>query len=54
MEDIENKQLNILKIVVGHHVDEFIEDDTLCRTEVDPTMVKRPDVLHPLPYYLLA
>ena len=47
VEDIENDQLNILKIVVEHHVDEhIIEDDTLRRTEVDPTIVERPNVRH--------
>ncbi|KAA0063153.1 uncharacterized protein E5676_scaffold1213G00260 [Cucumis melo var. makuwa] len=41
-DDVENEQLNVLKIVIGHRVDEHIEDDTLCRTDVDPTIVERP------------
>ncbi|KAA0036902.1 uncharacterized protein E5676_scaffold325G00090 [Cucumis melo var. makuwa] len=45
-EDVENEQLNVLKIVVGHCVDEHIEDDTLYRPDVDPTMVKIPIALH--------
>ena len=45
--DIENEQLNVLKIVVEHRVDEHvIEDDTLCRTEVDLTIVERPNNPH--------
>ncbi|KAA0062121.1 uncharacterized protein E6C27_scaffold89G004790 [Cucumis melo var. makuwa] len=27
-------------------MDEHIENDTLCKTEVDPTVVERPDVSH--------
>ena len=30
MDDVENEQLNVLKIVVDHRVDEHIEDDNLC------------------------
>ncbi|KAA0065420.1 gamma-aminobutyrate transaminase POP2 [Cucumis melo var. makuwa] len=30
VDDVENGQLNVLEIVVGHGVDEHIEDDTLC------------------------
>ncbi|KAA0035765.1 uncharacterized protein E6C27_scaffold403G00400 [Cucumis melo var. makuwa] len=44
--DVENEQLNVLKIVVEHRVGEYIEDDTLCRPNVDPTVVKRPIVRH--------
>ncbi|TYJ96927.1 CACTA en-spm transposon protein [Cucumis melo var. makuwa] len=29
MDDVENEQLNVLEIVIGHQVDEHIEDDTL-------------------------
>ncbi|KAA0062462.1 transposon protein, putative, CACTA, En/Spm sub-class [Cucumis melo var. makuwa] len=29
-----------------HQVDDHIEDDTLCRTDVDPTIVERPIVHH--------
>ncbi|KAA0047170.1 uncharacterized protein E5676_scaffold109G00480 [Cucumis melo var. makuwa] len=46
MDDVENEDLNILEIVVSHRVDEHIEDDTLCRTDVNPTIVKRPVVRH--------
>ena len=46
MDDVEKKYLNVLKIVVSHQMDEHIEDDTLCRTNVDPTIVERSVVLH--------
>ena len=47
VEDIENNQLNVMEIVVEHRVDEhIIEDDALCRTEVDPTIVERSNVYH--------
>ena len=46
VEDVENEQLNVLEIFRGHHVDEHIEDDTLCRAEVNPTVVERLDVCH--------
>ncbi|KAA0047006.1 uncharacterized protein E6C27_scaffold230G002000 [Cucumis melo var. makuwa] len=42
MEDVENEQLNALKIVVVYRVDEHIEDDTLCRLDIDPIVVERP------------
>ena len=45
MDDVENEQLNVLEIVVSHRMDEEIEDNTLCRPNVDPTVVERP-VLH--------
>ena len=36
-----------VEIVLGHRVNEHInEDDTLYKIEVDPTLVKRSDVLH--------
>ncbi|KAA0065796.1 CACTA en-spm transposon protein [Cucumis melo var. makuwa] len=44
--DVDNEHLNALEIVVNHQVDEQIEDDTLCRTDVDPTIVERPVVYH--------
>ena len=45
VEYIENDQLIVMKIAVEHRVDEPIsEDDTLCRTGVDPTIVERPSV----------
>ncbi|KAA0039274.1 acidic leucine-rich nuclear phosphoprotein 32 family member A-like [Cucumis melo var. makuwa] len=46
VDDIESDDLNVLEIVVSHRVDEHIEDDTLCRTNVDPTIVERSVVLH--------
>ncbi|TYK04774.1 uncharacterized protein E5676_scaffold68G00870 [Cucumis melo var. makuwa] len=46
MEDVENEQLNALKIVVVYRVDEHIEDDTLCRLDIDPIVVERPVVHH--------
>lgn len=33
VEDVKNEQLNVLEIVVGHRMDEQIEDDTLCRVD---------------------
>ncbi|KAA0045128.1 uncharacterized protein E5676_scaffold500G001210 [Cucumis melo var. makuwa] len=46
VEDIENDHINILEIVVSHQVDGHIEDDTLCRIDVDPTIVERSIVRH--------
>ena len=47
VEYIENDQLNVMEVVVEHQVDEhIIEDDTLSRTEVDPTIVERPNVCY--------
>ena len=47
VEDVENEQLNVLKIVVvGHRVDRHIKDNTLCRTDVDSTIVERPVMHH--------
>ena len=46
VDDVEDQQLNVLEIVVGHCVDEHIEDDTLCRLDVDPIVVERPIVRH--------
>ncbi|KAA0056494.1 CACTA en-spm transposon protein [Cucumis melo var. makuwa] len=34
------------EIVVSHQVDDHIKDDTLCRNDVDPTIVERPIVRH--------
>ncbi|TYK09799.1 CACTA en-spm transposon protein [Cucumis melo var. makuwa] len=42
VDDIENEHLNVLEIIVSHRVDDHIEDDTLYRTDVDPTIVERP------------
>ncbi|KAA0062763.1 gamma-aminobutyrate transaminase POP2 [Cucumis melo var. makuwa] len=41
VEDVENNHINVLEIVVSHQVDDHIKDDTLCRTDVDPTIIER-------------
>ena len=41
VEDVENEQLNVLEIVVGHRVDEHIKDDTLCKPDVNPIVIER-------------
>ncbi|KAA0048670.1 CACTA en-spm transposon protein [Cucumis melo var. makuwa] len=41
VDDAENEDLNVLEIVVDYRVDEHIEDDTLCRTDVNPTIIER-------------
>ncbi|KAA0059798.1 uncharacterized protein E6C27_scaffold108G00640 [Cucumis melo var. makuwa] len=46
VEDIQNDHINILEVVVSHQVDDHIEDDTLCRNDVDPTIVETPIVRH--------
>ena len=46
VDDVENEHLNVLEIVVSHRVDKHIEDDTLCMTKVDPTIVERLVVHH--------
>ncbi|KAA0050362.1 uncharacterized protein E6C27_scaffold88G00940 [Cucumis melo var. makuwa] len=46
VEDVQNDHINILEVVVSHQVDDHIEDDTLCRNGVDPTIVERPVVRH--------
>ncbi|KAA0035027.1 hypothetical protein E5676_scaffold155G00610 [Cucumis melo var. makuwa] len=46
VEDVENDHINVLEIVISHQVDDHIEDDTLCRIDVDPTIVERPVVRH--------
>ena len=35
-----------MKIVVEHHVDEHIEDATLCKPDIDSIMEERPIVCH--------
>ena len=35
-----------VEIVVSHRVDDHIEDDTLCKSNVDLTIVERPIVRH--------
>ncbi|TYJ97500.1 uncharacterized protein E5676_scaffold85G00050 [Cucumis melo var. makuwa] len=46
VEDVENEHINILEVVVSHQVDDHIEDVTLCRIDVDLTIVERPVVRH--------
>ena len=48
MEDVENEKLNVLEIIVEHRVDEHIEDETLCRRNVDLILVERPIMHHVL------
>ncbi|TYJ97707.1 gamma-aminobutyrate transaminase POP2 [Cucumis melo var. makuwa] len=46
LDDVENEHLNLLEIVVSHRVDEHIEDDTLCRIDIEPTIIDRSVVRH--------
>ncbi|KAA0052200.1 CACTA en-spm transposon protein [Cucumis melo var. makuwa] len=46
VDDVENEQLNVFEIIVSHRVEEHIEDDTLYRIDVDPTIVERSIVCH--------
>ncbi|TYK30898.1 CACTA en-spm transposon protein [Cucumis melo var. makuwa] len=46
VEDVENDHINVLEIVISHRVDDHIEDDTLCKTNVDPTIIERSVVRH--------
>ena len=46
VEDVENEQPNVLEVIVGHHVDEHIEDNTLCRPDIDSAVVGRTVVRH--------
>lgn len=46
VDDVKDQQLNVFEIVVGHHVDDYIEDDTLCKLDTDPTVVERSIVRH--------
>ncbi|KAA0054539.1 hypothetical protein E6C27_scaffold24G003230 [Cucumis melo var. makuwa] len=46
VEDVQNDHINILEVVVSHQVDDHIEDDILCRNDVDHTIVERPIVRH--------
>ncbi|TYK05686.1 uncharacterized protein E5676_scaffold98G001620 [Cucumis melo var. makuwa] len=46
VEDVENEHINVVEIIVSHRVDDYIEDDTLCRTDVDPTIIERLVVCH--------
>ena len=38
--------MDVLKIVVRHHLAEHIREDTLCRVDVDPIVVKSLVVQH--------
>ncbi|KAA0035428.1 uncharacterized protein E5676_scaffold862G00160 [Cucumis melo var. makuwa] len=46
VDDVENEQLNVLEIFNDNRVDEHIDDDTLCRTDIDPTIIERSVVCH--------
>ena len=46
VDDIKNEQLNVIEIVVDHRVDQHIEDDTLYKTDIDPTIVEKSVVHH--------
>ena len=46
VDNVENKQLNVLENVVSHRVDGHIKDDTLYRPNVDPTMIERSIMCH--------
>ncbi|KAA0049894.1 receptor-like protein kinase FERONIA [Cucumis melo var. makuwa] len=46
VDDVEDQQLNVPKIVVSDRVADHVEDDTLCRVDVDPTVVERSVVHH--------
>ncbi|TYK11925.1 uncharacterized protein E5676_scaffold177G00930 [Cucumis melo var. makuwa] len=45
VDDFEN-DLNLQKIVVSHQVDDHFENDTLCRNDIDPTIVEKLVVRH--------
>ncbi|TYK07968.1 uncharacterized protein E5676_scaffold265G00960 [Cucumis melo var. makuwa] len=44
VDDAEDQQLIVAKIIVGHRVADHVEDGTLCRVDVNPTVVERPIV----------
>ncbi|TYK04839.1 CACTA en-spm transposon protein [Cucumis melo var. makuwa] len=46
LEGAENEHINILEVIVSHQVDDHIEDGTLCRIYVDPTIVERLVIFH--------
>ncbi|KAA0040564.1 uncharacterized protein E5676_scaffold98G00630 [Cucumis melo var. makuwa] len=46
VDGVNNEHLNVLEIVVNHRLDEHIKDDTLCRTDLDLTIVERSVVCH--------
>ncbi|KAA0037413.1 CACTA en-spm transposon protein [Cucumis melo var. makuwa] len=41
VDDVENEQMNVLETVFNHQVDEHIEDDILCKPNVDHIVVER-------------
>ena len=46
LDDVKDQQLNVLEIIVEHCVDDHIDDDKLCKLDIDPTIVERPIVCH--------
>ncbi|TYK06516.1 (R)-mandelonitrile lyase 1-like [Cucumis melo var. makuwa] len=46
VDDVEDQQLNVSKIIVDHRVVDHIKDDTLCKLDVDLTAVERLIVCH--------
>ncbi|KAA0038292.1 (R)-mandelonitrile lyase 1-like [Cucumis melo var. makuwa] len=46
VDDVEDQQLSVPEIVVHHRVTDHVENDTLCRVDVDLIVVKRPIVRH--------
>ena len=46
VKDVQDQQLNVLEIIGDHRVANDIVVDTLCRLDVDPTVMERPIVHH--------
>ena len=46
VDDVVDQQRNVSKIVVDHRIADHIEDITMCRVHVNPTVVERPIVHH--------
>ncbi|KAA0066295.1 uncharacterized protein E5676_scaffold602G001710 [Cucumis melo var. makuwa] len=46
VEDVQNDHINILEVVVSHQMDDYIEDNTLRKNDVDHTIIERPIVRH--------
>ncbi|TYJ98100.1 zinc finger BED domain-containing protein DAYSLEEPER-like [Cucumis melo var. makuwa] len=46
VDDVEDQQLNIPEIVFGHRGADHVEDGTLCRVDIYPTVVERSIVRH--------
>ncbi|TYK13937.1 gamma-aminobutyrate transaminase POP2 [Cucumis melo var. makuwa] len=40
LEQLDQLEFPVMKIIVSHRVDDHIEDDTLCRNDIDPTIVE--------------